>query len=78
MPRQYANSVVKGEGIYPVGLGHILFGWKVLKVLKDMEAAYIPSEQRNDVINVVSFRAARKELVDGRGVVPRWGCLTNL
>lgn len=76
--RQYADNVVKGEGIHPVGLGEVFFGWKVLKVLKDMKAADIPSFQGDDVVNVVPVGAAREEFVNGSGVVPRWGCLTNL
>lgn len=42
-PRKDADSMVEGEEIHPVVLGAIVNLGKVLKVLKDMKAAYVPS-----------------------------------
>lgn len=38
VPRKYANSVVKCQGINLVGLGKVLLGWEILKVSQCVEA----------------------------------------
>jgi hypothetical protein len=50
MPRKWADSVIKGEGIHLVGLGEVFFGRKILKVGQHMKAAHIVSTKRNDVV----------------------------
>lgn len=70
IPRQHTDSVVKGEGVHPVGLGAIVALGKELKVLKDMKAAYIPSRQREDVINIKAGRAVLDEFIDLAHVGP--------
>ena len=71
--RQYADSVVKGEGIHPVGLKQVFLRRKILKVLKDMKAANIFSTKRDDVVKVCAGRSVHEELRNGPSVCPRRG-----
>lgn len=68
--RQYADNVVKGEGIHLVGLGEVFLCRKVLKVDQHMEAANVLSAQRNDVVKVCAGWSIHEELRNGPSVCP--------
>lgn len=70
MPRKWADSAVKGEGVKLVGLGQVLLCRKVLKVDQHMEAANVLSAQRNDVVKVCAGWSIHEELRNGPSVCP--------
>jgi hypothetical protein len=60
--RQYADSVVKGEGIHPVVLGSVFLCGKVLKIGQHMKAADRGAIQRDYVVYMPIRRALPNKL----------------
>jgi hypothetical protein len=62
MPRKYADSVVKSEGIHLVGLTHVLLCRKVLEVGQHMKATDTIAVKGDYVICVPPERTQANKL----------------
>lgn len=71
--RQNTNVCLKGEGIDLVRFKDVLLGGKVLEVLGDIQPPDSLAPERDDVIDVVAFRAARNKRKEGSLVAPFGG-----